>query len=212
MKSPDPVLFDRVPVRVDASIRRTADFRAYRAAVKRAGTFEQMLSLLEHVLAMGSTLTRAGVALDFSVTAPFARRFVNSIGARRTEPKTRALAARAARVVMAIQTGTTPRTKRSMPVVNLTGVLSARAQWHLRLAPLWNTVPRPGREVFLREIETHRGTPLPQAYRQTVARLLSRHPARLVDVVNQVTAFETGASVHAVRRAVASRKVFSLSA
>jgi hypothetical protein len=205
--------------RVPRAHTRSAAYRAYRADVTRASSYEALLTLLEQVTA-DTASRRFGVIIDFAPAADYARRFLNSTAAYRSLPPDdhrRHLAERAVRVLNSLQNVAGARRERAaaprLDPATAASIMRTRAEWQAVIAPIWRAAG-PDRSRLTRAVEMAIAgrVPTAAAYRHDLLKLLKRRHLRQIDLVTQLTAWQLQTSVRRVRAASAAQHLGVFSA
>ena len=198
------------PLRVSGRYRRTVGYRRYAAAWDAAATYSEAVTVLERLGRNPSADVRAGAALDFAPVLPQARRFLNTtslaLGRPQGDPM-RVLAERAVRALGWLQSG--PEGRRGRPrqetvsADRVRRIVEARRDWLESLRSGW-AAGRLDRSLLRRDVtRACRGrVPTATAYSTALETLLRRPGLRMVDLANQLTAWQEAVSVRCVRAIV----------
>lgn len=201
------VIFDRGRPRIGSpALLKTETYRRYRESIDSVGQYAEIVKRLE--AAVHDPTLRLAIGLDFAPEADYARRFISTTGLGRTKPlgsPERRLADRAMRLVIYLLCGG-PRPA-GRPIGRRAGpeevkhVIDAHAAWLRLLRPLWLACGSDRRRipgaVALASPDRLGWT---AAHHHELARLARRRSTRPSTVATQLTAWELGLSVHAVRR------------
>lgn len=194
-----------IPISLPRHWRRTKNYRAYRAQIASAHTFQDILAILETQLA--TPTGRLYLAGDFEPAARFARRFLRTTAL--VSHRDPVLSRRAVKILTqlwtdaTVQRSRTPVSRADLTREQAMHILAMKAAWTEAIAPLWKAA-WPDRVLFLRTLESATVfSPFTWSdeHRAAMRRLLRRGHVRPVHVVTQMTAWVLRVSVRRVRAA-----------
>jgi hypothetical protein len=189
------VLHGGIPIQLPKSWRRSVAYRRYRAGLARATTFQAAVEYLNG--ALEDPHLRLFAAADFAPHATYAQQFLNSAALyRRGSEDEQFMAIKAQQVLTRLLIATAgghPREPVSADI-RLSHTAERVAYWTEALEGYW---PHP--EPVL--LQLGRVASWTVAHRKALRVLLTRKSKRPVHVAHQLTAWEFGVSVRAIRKA-----------